>query len=403
MPVLRRELIALLLLACEASAAPAAPAPPAAPPPAPSFGDAARGRALLERFECHRCHEGTGLAEPPPERRCVGCHRDVAAGRVEAPPEVLAGWRAHLHSLPDAPHLGGAARFDPAWIAAYLQRPVDLRPHLEATMPRLALDEVDARDLAAALAPPRAPVEAVGDPARGRALVEARPCGRCHSVGGAPLASRGDPGLDGPAFARAHRLAPDLAFAAARMPATLIDWLTDPAAVHAETEMPPTGLDRAEAAHVAAWLATVSRPPPPPPLPARLPPLEREVGWEELDRALFHDTCWHCHSDPGYAIGDGGPGNTGGLGFEGRGLDLASYEALRSGSVHEGRRRSVFREVTLANGETLPLVVATLRARQLEEAGRDPGGVRGMPLGLPAVSPETLQLLETWIAQGRRR
>ena len=83
--------------------------------------------------------------------------------------------------------------------------------------------------------------------------------------------------------------------------------------------------------------------------------------------------------------------------------DLASYEALRSGALFEGRRRSVFREVTLPGGETLPLVVASLRARQLEEAGLPSGDVLGMPLGLPSVSPEVIQLLETWIAQGRRR
>jgi hypothetical protein len=27
--------------------------------------------------------------------------------------------------------------------------------------------------------------------------------------------------------------------------------------------------------------------------------------------------------------------------------------------------------------------------------------VRGMPLGLPAVGPEEIQLVESWIAQGR--
>ncbi|MEQ9081541.1 MAG: hypothetical protein RLP09_47185, partial [Sandaracinaceae bacterium] len=110
-------LLCLLLVACD-GAAPTPPVPPTSvepEPPAP-IGDAARGRALLVRFECSRCHAGAG---PPAaaERDCVGCHRDVRAGRVEAPPEILAGWRASLHSLPDAPDLAGASRLDPAWIA----------------------------------------------------------------------------------------------------------------------------------------------------------------------------------------------------------------------------------------------------------------------------------------------
>ncbi|MEQ8719753.1 MAG: c-type cytochrome [Sandaracinaceae bacterium] len=396
-------LLCLLLVACD-GAAPTPPVPTTSvepEPPAP-IGDAARGRALLVRFECSRCHAGAG---PPAaaERDCVGCHRDVRAGRVEAPPEILAGWRASLHSLPDAPDLAGASRLDAAWIAEYLQRPVDLRPHLEATMPRLPLDARDARDVASALAPPRAPSATGGDPARGREAVAARPCGQCHTLGGEPLPTRGAAGVGGEAFARARRLAPDLAFAAARMPATLVDWLVDPASLHPRTEMPPTDLSAAEARDVAAYLRASTEIDVRRPLPPRLPLLSREVTWEEVDAALFHDTCWHCHSDPGYAIGDGGPGNTGGLNFEGRGLDLASYEALRSGALFEGRRRSVFREVTLPGGETLPLVVASLRARQLEEAGLPSGDVLGMPLGLPSVSPEAIQLLETWIAQGRRR
>jgi len=46
--------------------------------------------------------------------------------------------------------------------------------------------------------------------------------------------------------------------------------------------------------------------------------------------------------------------------------------------------------------------VAALLARQKEEAGETPN-VRGMPLQLPALSSEELQLVESWIAQGRKR
>jgi hypothetical protein len=47
-------------------------------------------------------------------------------------------------------------------------------------------------------------------------------------------------------------------------------------------------------------------------------------------------------------------------------------------------------------------LVASLVARQREEAGELPA-LRGMPLGMPALTPEELQLVETWIAQGRKR
>jgi hypothetical protein len=45
--------------------------------------------------------------------------------------------------------------------------------------------------------------------------------------------------------------------------------------------------------------------------------------------------------------------------------------------------------------------VARLRARQLEEAGQPDPNLRGMPLGFPALTPEELQLVESWLEQGR--
>jgi len=46
-------------------------------------------------------------------------------------------------------------------------------------------------------------------------------------------------------------------------------------------------------------------------------------------------------------------------------------------------------------------LVAALLARQLgAEAQNDPE-IRGMPLGYPSLSPEEIQLVESWIAQGR--
>jgi hypothetical protein len=116
------------------------------------------------------------------------------------------------------------------------------------------------------------------------------------------------------------------------------------------------------------------------------------VTWEEVDREVFHEVCRHCHADPVPVGGDGGPGNTGGFGFVGAGLDLSSYEALIRGGRHDPLAR-------LPDGT--PRLVAHLWARHLEVAGR-PSELLGMPLGLPPLPPDRIALVEAWIRQGAR-
>ena len=134
-------------------------------------------------------------------------------------------------------------------------------------------------------------------------------------------------------------------------------------------------------------------------VPSRLPLLTRKVGYDEVAEKLLHKICWHCHSQPDYARGDGGPGNTGGFGFAPRKLDLSSYESIASGYLDDkGERRSLF--TNGPSGE--PILLEVLLARQKEHAGQR-ARVRGMPLGLPPVSPELIQLVESWIAAGHPR
>jgi hypothetical protein len=112
---------------------------------------------------------------------------------------------------------------------------------------------------------------------------------------------------------------------------------------------------------------------------------------------VLRKVCWHCHSQPDFTRGDGGPGMTGGFGFAPRGLDLSTYSGVLSGlRDREGRGTSVF--TPRADGE--PLLVAVLRARQAEECGVTTE-LRGMPLGLPALSAEEIQLVDSWVEQGR--
>ena len=130
----------------------------------------------------------------------------------------------------------------------------------------------------------------------------------------------------------------------------------------------------------------------------RLPVLERRVGFDEVNEQVFAVTCRHCHTNPDSAGGDGGPGNTGGFGFKPRKIDFSSYQGIQSGGVDaQGTRVSLFTPTS----EGLPRLVAALVARSREEAGQESDEVRGMPLGLPPLSPAQIQLVESWVAQGR--
>ena len=145
-------------------------------------------------------------------------------------------------------------------------------------------------------------------------------------------------------------------------------------------------------------MTTPLEPLPEPKAAPRLPVLDRRVSYDEVSQRVFRKTCWHCHGEPDYGIGDGGPGNTGGFGFKPRGLSLADYDGVASGYLDEhGERQSLF----AAMPDGTPRLVASLLARRDEIAGRKNPALRGMPLGLPPLSPEDIQLVETWIAEGR--
>jgi cytochrome c2/cytochrome c5 len=407
---------AALLLACSRDSVPRSPHPvtpahaaaPAASTPAAATPPSAE--ALLAHFECNRCHQGTALGPAAHDRDCVQCHREIRAGTFDAPRAALTRWRTHVRSLLIAPSLeASGARLRRAWVADFLQRPHDVRPYLPATMPRLALDSAQAAVLAEQLVPSeQLELDLSGtDRDRGAKLYVELRCARCHRFTGAAL----PPAHAGPAElgvgrreldADAIALAPDLALTRARVqPGRLIAWLLDPEALAPGTLMPPHGLDLARARDLAAFLLAAPLPAPAsaPPRP-RLAQLARDVRWDEVSTRVFRKVCWHCHSAPHFARGDGGPGNTGGFGFSARGLDLSSYEGLASGSLgDDGQRRSVF--APLPDGT--PRLLAHLLARASEESGTPVEGLRGMPLGFPALPPVDIQLVETWIAQGRPR
>lgn len=367
-------------------------------------GDAERGKLLAEKFECSRCHDGTKLAGSPLEKHCVTCHQEIWTDKFKAPPDKLAKWKKTVVHYLNAPNLESAAEhLDPAFIQAFLLKPHKLRPNMVSSMPRLRITAQEAADVAAYLThsgkPATDPVS--GNAELGRTLVENRACGTCHQFSGVPelpvkptLTTPWQKGND------AIELAPDLRYTRDRMSFTkLTRWLLDPAQVKPGTLMPKLGFTEAEAKDVAAYLLSAKlEPVARKPVPARLPVLERKVTFEEVEKVVLLKTCRHCHTNPDIARGDGGPGMTGGFGFVPRKLDFSTYESTNGGLLDlKGERMSVFTKTK----DGTPLLVASLIARQKEESGDIDPEARGMPLGLPALSAEAVQLVESWVAQGR--
>jgi len=376
--------------------------------------DAAHGKELVLSYQCNRCHDGTGHPAAEQGKHCVHCHKDIMEGRFKAgTAEALARWKPRVKDLTEAPSLEAAGkRFGRRWVEDYLLQPADLRPHLAQYMPSLAITVADAKDIAAYLVPDDEPVASAAGAAgskaiagadldKGRRLVDTKGCGGCHAFTGvSPLATSAPPPMDGRDYERGRKLAPDLRITRDRTSAArLVSWLTDPKAVKPDSAMPKIALSPEEVRDLAGYILGAELASPPTRVPVtRLPPLTRKVTYKEVDEKVFHRTCWHCHSEPDYAIGDGGPGNSGGFGFKPRGLNLSAYEGISAGYVDEkNERQSVF----LPDAEGVPRLVRALLARHDEQAGAPTRSVRGMPLGYEALSPEQIQLVESWVVQGR--
>ena len=392
------------------------PPPPRAASGLPSVlvslgsGDAAHGKALVGELQCNRCHEGTGVAPPPPNKQCVQCHADIVSGKFKATPALLAKWKPVVSELTDAPSLTATAkRLRRGWVSAYLSKPHDLRPGLSPSMPRLALSQAQIDDLSAYLVPedPNTLTDTAqtrGDVEAGRRVLEGKGCMTCHAMTGVDglVASPVPVHVNAEELLRGKRLAPDLRHTRSRQTrAQTASWLADPKGVKPDSAMPKIPLTDTELRDVVAFLHDRELAAPAAANPvARLPLLSRKVTFAEVDKKVFHRTCWHCHSEPDYAIGDGGPGNSGGFGFRPRGLNLSDYGGIAAGFLDDkGERASIF-----APGlDGVPRLVTALLARHAEEAGADTGPVRGMPLGYAPVALEDIQLVDSWVAQGRPR
>lgn len=384
-------------------------------------GDAERGKGLVRQFECNRCHipDPDGGDHAGRDTSCAGCHEWILDGGHGKEgglvnPTAVRGWQEHLQTMKHLPPLA-AGHYRREWVERFLVEPYDLRPNLPATMPRLKITKEQARDIAAHIGKPAEAAVSDGgvadggggnllegaDLTRGEELFVEKGCGTCHVFTAAsPPTARLAAGKDPPPVIA---LAPDLRHARDRFDvSTLVTWLMVPNSIKRyRSQMPKMPVTAEEARHLVAYVVfTDLAPPEVRSIPARLPPLGRRVGYDEVASKVLQKTCRHCHAEPDEALGEGGPGNTGGFGFAPRGLVLSEFEGVAAGSINDqGERRSVFSKTS----DGTSLLVRALLARQAEEAGRPDPEVRGMPLGLPSLTPEQIQLVEAWVADGHPR
>jgi cytochrome c2 len=98
----------------------------------------------------------------------------------------------------------------------------------------------------------RAVALTAGDPDMGQRLAQRYGCAGCHTIPGVPGAQgKVGPTLQGFA-ARVY-----VGGVTTNTPDNLIQWIEDPRSIDAKSAMPATGISRAEARHVAAYLYTL--------------------------------------------------------------------------------------------------------------------------------------------------
>ncbi|WP_338868496.1 c-type cytochrome [Myxococcus stipitatus] len=363
-------------------------------------------REAVEHFQCNRCHVVPGIepASAALGENCVTCHQAITAGRLDLwykEAEVLK-WKKNLTHLMRTPDLGSVGqRIKRSWLVSWLQAPHSVRPLYGATMPRMKLGPRDAELIADFLhvTEEETAEDSSGDAAAGRLLYEKYGCSTCHFRADAPAEA---PAYGSEAFraASARRRAPDLKHVRARMSlAQLRQWLRDPRGVLPDTQMPVFAFTPKEVEDLVAFLREpLPETEPGPRAPYKPRRLEREVHYPEVAKKLTRHLCYHCHSDSRRA-GDQGPGNSGGFGYTGASLDLATHEGILRGVKREGQ----FRGLPDRLEDGTPRLIATLLARRAELEGHAHPDVLGMPLGLPPIPDEDIDLISTWIEQGAPR
>ncbi len=392
---------------------------------------AERGRAAMKKAECNRCHaisdlsgKKRGLGPAKRAKHCVNCHTWILGTKGNA--KAIRKYRRdfpdwdrylrnieHFTALPDLGTL--TRRVRPPFIRRYLDDPNDLRPHLDESMSQVKLSSRAKDDVVAYLSELNSDVLAVDEAAgrkptsaqitQGRQLFESKGCVACHLVGSLKFASTYSESFYKKMKSTAL-LAPNLRFVRERIPrSVLVRHILDPAKVDPKTRMPNMNTKVAEVERIADFLlhadigpkvTSQQRAP-------AVPLLKRTVLYDEVVDKVLGKICVHCHMDPAKNDGEGGPGNTGGLGWAGARLNLETYAGVKKGLIRNGKLISIL-EPERAGEPPLMLKALLRRHREAGRArgsGSTTGAQRpGMPLGLPPLSVEHLSLLKTWITQG---
>ncbi len=417
-----------------------------------------------------------GVEPMDKQAHCVNCHVWILDSKdkpkVQAQmKETFPDWQRylvnikHFLALPDLGTL--TRRVKPQFIEAFLTAPFDLRPHLDESMLRVRMSAKERRAVVRYFvelnhtAMPQASEEneyekgtieaaqqaffgngKVIDQAANDVLVSnsriehgkrafiARGCPVCHVFGTIAWA----PQADAEHYERMKTvaaLAPDLRYVRKRItPNTLIAFLMNPQSVDPLSRMNIPPMPRGDAESIASFLIfanpdqptqrsraqnddTVHTAPMPRPV---IPLLKQRVTFRQLKKQVLGVTCVHCHMNKARNNGRGGPGNVGGMGFSGVGLDLETYRGIKRGLRRPGQKKRISVLRPQRPGEA-PLLLEALLRRHDE---RDVDTVRpfeipvsrvlhvgaapnGMPLGLPPLSVADLSLVKTWLAQGARR
>jgi hypothetical protein len=310
-------------------------------------------------------------------------------------------WKSRIRTLIVTPKLRfKQKKLSRKWLENYLKNPVPLRPHLGATMPRLRLSEEEVRVLASELGEDvkdEAPKDSLKSLEKGQSLFRQYGCNSCHEFSRGIDEVKFDPSQKSTPIRR--RMAPDLRYARKRLSYKYTTELLTNPALRAESGMPSFDLKDDEVENLVNYIFfsplssndLVSS--------AYQPKLlQRDVRFNEVNTRIFDKVCRHCHFDPKVnqvLPGDGGPGGTGGFGFSGNGVFLNSFETVTSAQV----TKLIFGK----DDEGISLMVRSLINRHLEVEGDFKHGVLGMPLGLPPIPLDDIDLLHTWIEQGAKK
>ena len=336
---------------------------------------------------------------------CFACHKAVLNGELDSTfsSQELTHWKGRLTSLTETPSLAHSRnKFREDWMVEYLINPYAIRSRLGAEMPRMKISREEAVLLASFFAKPeddeikkKFPAESR---AKGKKLIEEKGCLACHQL--FPSGYLEYNTTDNRTRPATIRLAPDLKHVKDRMSLkTLQQWLKDPEALSPGTLMPDLNLSQSEIEAISSYLFSLpelTRVIKPGVLP-EIKPLDRKISFAEVNSKIFDKVCRHCHYDPILNSGRGGPGNTGGFGYAGVGLDLSTEQAIKKGLVDPITGKHI--SVIASTDGLLPRLVQVLLARHVEQGNSTMPGITGMPLGLPPIPMDDIKLLYTWCIQ----